>query len=88
MTFQEIWQQLCRKRPLLADDDSIVEFKSINLKSLLRQAYEQGEKAGSASAAANRDADVNSGGSCSPQRDGQKGDPFDFLSGVFGKRKT
>lgn len=43
MTFQEIWDQLCRKQPLLTDAKATVEFKPENLQLLLRQVYEQGQ---------------------------------------------
>lgn len=46
MTFDEIWNQLLRKSPSLAKDESTVEFRADNLKLLLRQVYEQGEKQG------------------------------------------
>ena len=44
MKFDDIWNQLCRKQPKLGNADSVVEFKSGNLKALLRQVYEQGQK--------------------------------------------
>lgn len=44
MTFQQIWDQLVIKQPRLADRSAKVEFSSDNLKTLLRQVYEQGEK--------------------------------------------
>lgn len=44
MTFDAIWEQLCRKNPSLSKGDSTVEFKSDNLKILLRQVYDQGVK--------------------------------------------
>lgn len=44
MTFQDIWDQLCRKQPSLAQPETTVEFKSGTLKALLRQVYEQGQK--------------------------------------------
>lgn len=94
MTFQEIWQQLCRKRPLLADPDSTVEFKSANLKSLLRQAYEQGEKAGRVSgslesggrASSNQSSGNQSSSGQSSQSFGNSSHPLDFLNGIFNKR--
>lgn len=49
MTFQEIWQQLCRKSPSLEKPGATVEFKSENLKALLRQVYDQGQKSAPAS---------------------------------------
>ena len=45
MTLEDIWNQLCRKQPQLAKDDTTIEFKSQNLKSLLSQVYEQAQKA-------------------------------------------
>lgn len=44
MNFPELWQQLCRKKPLLNNKTATVEITSENLESLLRQAYEQGQK--------------------------------------------
>ena len=44
MTFDAIWQQLCRKVPKLENDSAKVEFESKNLRALLRQVYEQGER--------------------------------------------
>lgn len=85
MTFQEIWQQLCRKRPLLSDPDSTVEFKSVNLKSLLRQAYEQGEKAGIESEA-KRAFDANQRDKNQPQTTQRNSGPFDFMNDFFNKR--
>lgn len=46
MTFNEIWEQLCRKEPLLRRPESQVTFTSENLRSLLEQVYEQGERSG------------------------------------------
>ena len=48
MTFDAIWQQLERKQPRLRRDCRI-EFTSGNLRALLRQVYEQGQKSTSAS---------------------------------------
>ena len=89
MTFQEIWQQLCRKRPLLSDPESTVEFKSVNLKSLLRQAYEQGEKAGRVAGGletGGRTSNNQSSGGKPPQSFGNSSHPLDFLNGIFNKR--
>lgn len=47
MKFQDIWNQLLRKRPALADSEKVVEFRPAALKMLLEQVYEQGVKAGS-----------------------------------------
>jgi len=44
MTFDAIWQQLCRKNPKLENDSAKVEFDAGNFKRLLRQVYEQGER--------------------------------------------
>lgn len=44
MTFDQVWDQLTRKRPSLERSESVVEFTAGNLRRLLRQAYEQGEK--------------------------------------------
>ena len=44
MTFDDIWNQLCRKSPALSRRDSRLEFTSNNLKLLLKQVYEQGQK--------------------------------------------
>lgn len=46
MTFQSIWEQLTRKDPRLTDPETKVEFTAENLRRLLRQVYEQGEKQG------------------------------------------
>ena len=45
MTLEDIWNQLIRKQPQLAKDDTTIEFKSQNLKALLSQVYEQAQKA-------------------------------------------
>ena len=45
MTFNDIWSQLCAKRPKLNDPDAAVEIKVSQFKALLRQVYEQGEAA-------------------------------------------
>ncbi len=45
MTFEDIWNQLCRKQPKLAKEGTTVEFKSENLKALLSQVYSQAQKA-------------------------------------------
>ena len=45
MTLEDIWNQLCRKQPKLAKDDTTIEFTSQNLKALLSQVYEQAQKA-------------------------------------------
>lgn len=44
MEFDDIWVQLCRKQPALANPETTVEFKSDNFKTLLRQVCEQGRK--------------------------------------------
>lgn len=44
MNFETIWLQLCHKNNLLLRDETVVEFKSRNLKILLRQVFEQGQK--------------------------------------------
>ena len=44
MTFDTIWLRLCEKSHLLVDGESIVEFRSKNLKILLKQVFEQGQK--------------------------------------------
>ena len=44
MKFSEIWSQLCRKDARLNTDGTKVEFESQNLKRLLEQVYEQGQK--------------------------------------------
>jgi hypothetical protein len=46
MTFNDIWQKLCTKKPTLCNANSTAEFTSENLKKLLRQVYEQGEAEG------------------------------------------
>ena len=45
MTLEYIWNQLCRKQPKLLNKNATVEFTSQNLKALLAQVYEQGQKA-------------------------------------------
>lgn len=45
MTFKQIWEQLVRKRPELANDDTRTEFTAGNLKQLLEQVYDQAQKA-------------------------------------------
>lgn len=44
MLFNDAWQQLVHKKPMLADDDTVIEIKSKNFYTLLRQFYEQGQK--------------------------------------------
>lgn len=44
MKFDEIWQQLERKNADLKNDEAEVVFKAKNLRHLLRQVYDQGEK--------------------------------------------
>lgn len=44
MTFGEIWASLVNKCPDLANDAAVVEFRSDNLRRLLRQVYDQGAK--------------------------------------------
>lgn len=44
MDSEEIWDQLCRKRPALRNGEAIVQFKSKELKRLLVQVWEQGKK--------------------------------------------
>ena len=44
MTFDEIWNQLLRKRPELGDGGATIELTADNLRQLLRQVYEQGQK--------------------------------------------
>jgi len=44
MTFDEIWAQLCAKKPSLKDPASQAVFTSEQLEKLLRQVYEQGAK--------------------------------------------
>lgn len=46
MKFSAVWDQLCRKHPGLSNDRSTIECTSANLRSLLRQVYDQGEKEG------------------------------------------
>lgn len=46
MTFDQIWQSLCRKKPNLTDSTATVEMSTGNLRALLRQVYKQGHKAG------------------------------------------
>lgn len=49
MTFEDIWGQLLRKRPALAESDKVIEFRPAALKMLLEQVYDQGAKAGAKS---------------------------------------
>lgn len=44
--FEDSWQMLVDKKPLLADDLAVVEIKACNLRLLLRQFYERGLDAG------------------------------------------
>jgi len=44
MTFSEIWNKLCDKHPALLINGKVHEIKSENLKSLLKQVYEKGQK--------------------------------------------
>ena len=48
MKFDHIWSVLTKKRPGLDDPDAKVEFTSGNLKKLLRQVYDHGEKSADA----------------------------------------
>lgn len=45
MTFDQLWKQLVAKRSALAKDETKVEFTAGHLRKLLRQVYEQGQKA-------------------------------------------
>ena len=47
MTFDEIWRQLERKRPKIAADDAVVEFRAANLRALLQRVYSEGRKSAS-----------------------------------------
>ena len=47
MTFKALWEQLCRKKPVLMEPDKTVEFEVRNLRALLEQVYEQGQKSAS-----------------------------------------
>lgn len=44
MTFDAIWNQLRSKQTKLDNADATIEFKPQNLKQLLRQVYEQGQR--------------------------------------------
>ena len=44
MLFNEAWDKLVAKKRSLVDDDAVIEIKPSNLRSLLRQFYEQGQK--------------------------------------------
>ena len=46
MTFDEIWKQLCKKRPGLSDPLNDISIDSENLKKLLMQVYQQGRNKG------------------------------------------
>lgn len=76
MTFQDIWNQLVRKNPAIAENGKTVEFQSENLKRLLRQVYEQGERKGKSDAEAIHTAAANA-----PQSN-----PFNPFDGIFDGR--
>jgi hypothetical protein len=44
LTLEQIWQQLCKKDTRLNQPETVVDFKSENLKKLLAQVYEQGQR--------------------------------------------
>ena len=44
MTLDQIWKQLVKKKPKLQDPNATVEITSDNLRLLLKQVYEQGER--------------------------------------------
>lgn len=44
ITFGKVWQQLVTKRPELEKPETKVEFTAGNLRRLLEQVYEQGQK--------------------------------------------
>jgi hypothetical protein len=46
MGFDDIWKQLLAKKPALADDEAVCEFKAASLRRLLRQVYDQGYERG------------------------------------------
>lgn len=45
MTFPDLWNTLCRKRPALADPEVTVEFTTGALRRLLEQVYVKGVEA-------------------------------------------
>jgi hypothetical protein len=51
VTFNQLWDQLVRKKPDLSDDGAKVTITSLSLKAMLRQAYEQGQLSKPASSA-------------------------------------
>ena len=44
MTFDDIWERLTSKRPKLDDDQAVVQITAYNLRRLLQQVYELGQK--------------------------------------------
>ena len=44
MTFEKIWEQLCRKEPRLKIAGTKIEFTSKGLEQLLKQVYDHGVK--------------------------------------------
>ncbi len=42
--FEELWDSLLVKRPMLGDDDAKVMIEAAQLRRLLRQFFEQGQK--------------------------------------------
>jgi hypothetical protein len=46
MGFDDIWKHLLAKKPALSDDEAVCEFKAANLRTLLRQVYDQGYERG------------------------------------------
>lgn len=51
MNFEQVWDQLKRKRPALEKPEAVVELTADNFRRLLAQVYEQGERAGNKRAA-------------------------------------
>lgn len=45
MTFSQLWEQLCTKRPELREPSARLEFTAANLELLLLQVYQQGQRA-------------------------------------------
>ncbi len=44
LSLEQIWQQLCKKDSRLDQPETVVDFKAENLKKLLAQVYEQGQR--------------------------------------------
>lgn len=84
MTFDSIWLQLCEKNNLLIVEESVVEFRSKNLKALLLQVYQQGQK-NIPKAPTSREAETRE--SLKSKKDNDSIFDFDsFFGSIFGKK--